>query len=69
LRLGADCGACCAGFTTILLVTGIMNLWTMAAIMASITVERLVPRPELAARAFGVVAIVAGAVMTANALA
>jgi predicted metal-binding membrane protein len=69
LRLGADCGACCAGFTTILLVTGIMNLWTMAAIMASITVERLVPRPELAARSFGVVAIVAGALMTAKALA
>ena len=52
----------------ILLVTGVMDLGVMAMVAAAITSERLAPRPERAARATGVVAIAAGALLIAGAL-
>ncbi len=68
LRLGGRCGLCCAGFTTILLVTGVMDLGAMAIVATAITVERLAPWPERVARATGAVAIAAGALAIARAL-
>jgi predicted metal-binding membrane protein len=68
LHLGVHCGLCCSGFMLILLATGVMDLGAMAVVAAAITVERLAPRPERAARAAGVVAIGAGALVLARAL-
>ena len=68
VRLGVHCASCCAGFMAILLVAGVMDLGAMAVVAAAITVERLAPRPESAARATGMVAIAAGAVLMARAL-
>jgi len=50
MRLGADCALCCSGLMAILLVTGVMNLGTMALVTVGITAERLFPEPERAAR-------------------
>jgi len=52
----------------ILLVTGVMDLGAMALVAAAITVERLAPSPERAARATGVVIVAAGAVVIARGL-
>jgi predicted metal-binding membrane protein len=52
----------------ILLVVGAMNLAAMAILAAAITIERIAPRPAIAARAAGAVAIVVGVVATARAL-
>jgi predicted metal-binding membrane protein len=52
----------------ILLVTGMMNLASMAIIAAAITVERLAPRPQLIARSAGFIMIAAGAFGIARAL-
>ena len=68
LHLGVHCAKCCSGLMVILLVAGVMDLGVMAIVTAAITVERLVRRPELAARATGVVAIVAGILAIACAL-
>ena len=67
LRLGLDCGYCCAGLTAILLVIGVMDLRAMAVVMAAITVERLAPSGERVARAIGVVVVGAGVVLIARA--
>ena len=60
LRLGMNCILCCVSFMTILLVTGVMNLTAMAIVTTAITIERLVPSPQRAARAIGVIVIAAG---------
>jgi predicted metal-binding membrane protein len=52
----------------ILLVGGVMDLRAMVTVAAAITVERLAPRPERAARVTGVLVIAAGALMLARAL-
>jgi predicted metal-binding membrane protein len=64
LRLGINCVYCCTSFMTVLLVTGVMNLMAMFAVASAITIERLAPRPEGVARAFGVALIAAGAFVT-----
>jgi predicted metal-binding membrane protein len=60
LRLGLHCGCCCAGLMAILLVIGVMDLRAMAVVTAAITVERLAPAGERAARTIGAVVVVAG---------
>jgi predicted metal-binding membrane protein len=66
LRLGVHCSYSCAGLTAILLVSGVMDPAVMAAVTASITVERLAPAGERVARAIGVVVIGAGLVLIAR---
>lgn len=68
LRLGWHCSQCCAGLTTILLVTGIMDVPAMLAVTAAITLERLAPAGERAARAIGVMALGAGLLLAARAV-
>ncbi|MEA2465863.1 MAG: hypothetical protein QOJ98_3610 [Acidobacteriota bacterium] len=63
LRLGLHCTCCNAGLTAILLVTGVMDLRAMAAVTAAMTLERLVPSGERAARAIGAIAVGAGLVL------
>ena len=53
LRLGLDCGYCCAGLTVMLLVVGVMDLRTMAGVTAAISAERLLPGGQRVARAVG----------------
>jgi predicted metal-binding membrane protein len=60
LRLGLHCSCSCAGLTAILLVCGVMDPIVMAAVTASITLERLAPAGERVARAIGAVVIAAG---------
>ena len=67
LRLGLRCSCCCAGLTAALLVVGVMNPRTMAVVMAAITVERLAPAAERAARAIGAIVLAAGLFMIARA--
>ena len=57
-RLGLRCGACCATFMIALLVTGMMSVIGMTAATIAITLERVAPRPQVAARLFGVALIV-----------
>jgi predicted metal-binding membrane protein len=64
--LGAHCSLCCAGFMMALLVTGVMNLGTMAIVTAALTVERLSPRPQYAVRVAGIGLIAAGAFVLAQ---
>lgn len=69
LRLGLHCTSCCAGPTAALLVLGIMDLRAMVLVAAAIALERLSPHGELMARIVGAVAIGAGVLMVAQALA
>jgi predicted metal-binding membrane protein len=62
LMLGLRCALCCAGFMTVLIVVGVMDLAAMAVVTAAITAERLAARPERAARAAGILVLAAGAV-------
>ena len=57
---GVHCTLCCAGLTAILLVSGVMNLRTMATIGAAITLERLAPSSKRVAQAIGAVIVGAG---------
>jgi len=67
LRLGLQCGRCCAGLMAILLVIGIMDLRAMAVVAAAITLERLAPAGERVAQAIGAVAVGAGSLLIARA--
>ncbi len=69
LRLGLHCSHCCAGLTAILLVIGMMDLRAMAGVTAAITLERLAPASEAAARVIGIVIIVAGLLLITRAVA
>lgn len=68
LSLGLHCSYCCAGLTTVLLVAGVMDLRVMAAVTAAITVERLAPRGERAARMVGAAIVGAGVLLIARAV-
>ena len=67
LRLGLDCGYCCAGLTVVLLVIGVMDLRVMAAVTAAISAERLLPGGEHLARAVGCVVVGEGLLLIAQA--
>jgi len=66
LRLGLHCICCCAGPMAILFAFGLMDLRAMAVVTAAITIERLVPAGERAARAIGAVAVAAGMFLIAQ---
>jgi len=68
MRLGLHCSYCSAGPTAILLVSGIMDLRTMAVMTAAITIERLAPAGERVARGIGAVAVGAGIFLIALAV-
>ena len=51
----------------ILFVTGVMDLRAMAVVTAAMTVERLAPAGELAARAVGAIAVATGSLLIAQA--
>jgi predicted metal-binding membrane protein len=67
VRLGIQCGVCCAGLMAILLVIGVMDLRAMAIVAAAITVERVTPSGPRIARATGAAALGAGLILIARA--
>jgi predicted metal-binding membrane protein len=67
LHLGLHCSKCCAGLIAILLVIGVMDLRAMAVVAVAITVERLAPAGERAARAIGGVVVGIGVFLIARA--
>jgi predicted metal-binding membrane protein len=67
LRLGLHCGRCCANLMAVLLVLGVMDLRTMAAVTGAITLERLAPDGGRVARAIGAVVVGAGLLLIARA--
>ena len=67
MRLGLDCGPCCANLMVILLVIGVMDLRAMAIVTVAITAERLAPTGERVARAIGAICIGAGVIFVARA--
>lgn len=69
LNLGLHCNYCCVGLTAILLAGGIMNLRLMILVAGAITAERLAPDAQRVARAIGAVAMVAGVLLIARAIA
>lgn len=68
LRLGLHCCYCCANLTAVLLVIGVMDLRAMAVVAAAITLERLAPDGERAARALGIAMVGLGLLVTARAI-
>ncbi|MGH9681505.1 MAG: DUF2182 domain-containing protein, partial [Candidatus Acidiferrales bacterium] len=68
LRLGVHCGYCCANWTAILLVCGVMDLRAMVVVTAAISAERLAPGGERVARATGAVAVAVGVFLIARAV-
>jgi predicted metal-binding membrane protein len=64
LRLGAlhglYCIGCCWGLMALLFVAGVMNLFWIAALMAIVLAEKLLPAAQYLSRAVGVVAIAGG---------
>lgn len=69
LRLGLHCSYCSVGLTAILLVAGVMDLKVMALVTAAVTIERLVPNGERAARGLGAVVVAAGLMLIAQSIA
>jgi predicted metal-binding membrane protein len=69
IRYGLHCGLCCFTLIAALLIIGVMNLVAMAVVTAAITIERLLPRPDLVARIIGAAMIAAGLLVMAPALA
>ena len=67
VRLGLQCGPCCANMMVILLVAGMMDLRVMAVVTAAITIERLAPAGERVARAVGAMVIAGALVLIARA--
>jgi predicted metal-binding membrane protein len=67
VRLGIQCGSCCANLMVILLVIGVMDVRAMAVVTAAITVERLLPAGERVARASGAIVVTAGLFLIARA--
>jgi predicted metal-binding membrane protein len=67
LRLGLQCSYCCANLMMIPLVIGVMDLRAMAVVTAAITVERLAPAGERAARVVGTLVVGAGLFLIAQA--
>lgn len=67
LGLGLRCGCCSGGLMAILLVVDVMDLRAMTVVAAAITVERLAPASERAARAVGAAALGAGLFLIARA--
>ena len=69
LRLGLDCCRCCGSLMVIPLVCGVMDISAMAVVTIAVTVERLAPDGERAARRVGVAVVGAGLVLIARAAA
>jgi predicted metal-binding membrane protein len=67
LRVGLHCSYCCSSLIAILLALGVMDLRAMAVVTAGITLERLAPDGERAARIVGVFAVGAGLFLIARA--
>jgi len=64
--LGLRCIRCCAPWTAVLLVLGVMNLAAMALVTGAISLERLSPRGERIAQIAGVAMLASGVLVLSN---
>lgn len=66
-RMGLDhgfyCVGCCWLLMLLLFVGGVMNLWWVAGIAILVSIEKLVPRGEIVAKAAGALAVAIGLVL------
>jgi predicted metal-binding membrane protein len=60
MALGGRCVRCCAPWTVVLLVLGVMDLGVMTLVAVAIGCERLLPRGERIARFAGLVTVAGG---------
>jgi predicted metal-binding membrane protein len=67
LRLGVHCSHSCAGMTAVVLVAGMSDVRVMAVVTAAVTLERLAPAAERAARVIGAACITAAVVLISRA--
>jgi predicted metal-binding membrane protein len=68
VRLGLQCGRCCAGLMTVLLVVGMMDLRAMTVVTAAITAERLAPAGMRVAQIVGVGVVGVGLLLIVRAI-
>ena len=69
LQLGVHCSFCCAGLTTVLLVSGVMSLHVMAFVATAITLERLAPASKAFSQLIGIILIGAGLLLIGRTIA
>lgn len=60
LRHGSYCVGCCWALMLLLFVAGVMNLFAVAIIAVFVLLEKLLPHGEVAAKALGLLLIIAG---------
>jgi predicted metal-binding membrane protein len=65
-KQGIVCCICCSGLMIVELILGIMNPLVMGAVAIAIAAEKLLPQPRMIARLVGMVAIVAGIIITVH---
>lgn len=63
LEHGLYCVGCCWLLMLLLFIGGVMNLWWVAGIAILVSIEKLMPRGEIVAKAVGVLAVAAGLVL------
>jgi predicted metal-binding membrane protein len=68
IKQGAVCFICCLTPMLALLALGAMNLTVMILIAATIATEKLVSKPELFVRIFGIAALIIGAIAIVKSL-
>jgi predicted metal-binding membrane protein len=68
LEQGRNCCICCVAPMLALLALGAMNLGVMTLVAAVIAMEKLMPKPKLLVRCFGIVAVMVGMAMASRAL-
>jgi predicted metal-binding membrane protein len=68
IKQGAVCFICCLALMLALLALGAMNLTVMILIASTIATEKLVSKPELFLRIFGIAALIIGAIAIVRSL-
>ena len=63
IRSGITCVSCCSGPTLILLALGMMNPAVIVLVTAVIAMEKLMPKPDLIVRLWGIIALIVGTIM------
>jgi predicted metal-binding membrane protein len=63
IRHGMFCVGCCAMIMVLLFVSGVMNLFCVAALAAMVLIEKLAPANHFVSSLFGLVLIASGVVL------
>jgi len=66
ISLGLSCTLCCSGLMLALFVLGMMNPAVLLVLTSMISLERLLPKPELIVRLSGLIAIILGVAISTS---